>query len=88
MIVSENLEAAPEALTITCPSRLMLHLPPATLHSARCTGATVYALDLMNQLSGFKHKTRTILFIANRPDWKMSFVMTENVARIIDNRQS
>lgn len=40
-IVYENLEAAPEALTITCPSRLALHPPPATLHSTRCTGATL-----------------------------------------------
>lgn len=45
-IVYEDLEAPPEALTITCPSRLALHPPLATLHRTslmyRCN-VTAYA---------------------------------------------
>lgn len=66
-IVYEDLEAPPEALTITCPSRLALHPPLATLHRTRCTGATLrLTLSVMDQLS--RHRMRTTSFIAFRPE--------------------
>lgn len=62
------------------------HTTQYTMH--RCN-ATAYALSLMDQLSGAKHKTRTTPFIAIRPDWKMSIRHDwSDVARIIDIRYS